>query len=43
MEVGEGYVGIDVSKQQLQVAIRPSGEQFSEVNDARAVRRLVNG
>ena len=35
------YVGIDVSKAQLEVAIRPSGERFSEANDARAVRRLV--
>ena len=37
----EVYVGIDVSKAQLEVAIRPSGERFSEANDARAVRRLV--
>src|ERR1700726_4550523 len=37
----EVYVGIDVPKAQLEVAIRPSGERFSEANDARAVRRLV--
>jgi transposase len=41
MAGSEVYVGIDVSKQQLQVAIRPSGERFAEANDARAVRRLV--
>jgi len=35
------YVGIDVSKPRLEVAIEPGGEQFSEANDARAVRRLV--
>jgi transposase len=35
MASGDVYVGIDVSKPQLQVAIRPSGEHFAEVNDAR--------
>jgi len=39
--MGEVYVGIDVSKESLEVAVRPSGEQFSERNDARAVTRLV--
>jgi len=41
MEDHAVYVGIDVSKPQLEVAIGPGGEHFSEVNDARAVRRLV--
>jgi transposase len=35
------YVGVDVSKERLDVALRPSGEYFSEVNDERAVSRLV--
>jgi len=34
-------VGVDVSKQRLDVAIRPSGEWFWEANDERAVARLV--
>jgi transposase len=39
---GQGiYVGVDVSKEQLDVALRPSGELFSEANDKRAVNRLV--
>jgi len=35
------YVGIDVSKERLEVAIRPSGERCSEANDERAVQRLI--
>ncbi len=35
------YVGIDVSKEVLEVAIGPSGERFVEANDQRAVRRLL--
>lgn len=35
------YVGIDVSKQQLDVAIRPGGQCFAESNDGPGVRRLV--
>lgn len=35
------YVGVDVSKERLDVALRPSGEFFSEANDERAVSRLV--
>jgi transposase len=39
---GQGiYVGVDVSKERLDVAVRPSGEFFSEANDQRAVSRLV--
>jgi transposase len=35
------YVGVDVSKQRLDVAVRPSGEGFAEANDKRAVSHLV--
>ena len=35
------YVGVDVSKERLDVAVRPSGECFAEANDKRAVSRLV--
>jgi hypothetical protein len=35
------YVGVDVGKQQLEVALRPGGEQFSLPHDERAVRALV--
>jgi transposase len=34
-------VGIDVAKDELVVAVLPSGESFTEVNDERAVMRLV--
>src|ERR1039458_1597070 len=34
-------VGIDVAKAELVVAVLPSGESFTEVNDERAVVRLV--
>ena len=37
----EVYVGVDVSKERLDLAVRPSGESFAEVNDKRAVSRLV--
>ena len=37
----EVYVGVDVSQERLDVAMRPSGEFFSEANDKRAVSRLV--
>ena len=37
----EVYVGVDVSKERLDVALRPSGEFFSEANDKPAVSRLV--
>jgi transposase len=36
------FVGVDVSKEKLDVAIRPSGEFLSEPNEQRSVRRLVN-
>ena len=41
MEKQGVFVGVDVSKAKLDVAIRPSGEFFSEANDERSVRRLV--
>ena len=34
-------VGIDVGKDALAVAVLPGGESFTEVNDERAVTRLV--
>jgi len=34
-------VGIDVAKDELAVAVLPSGESFIELNDERAVMRLV--
>lgn len=37
----EVFVGIDVSKAQLDVAIRPSGETLSESNDESGWKRLV--
>lgn len=37
----EVYVGVDVSKERLDVAVRPSGEFFCEPNDKPAVSRLV--
>lgn len=41
MESKGVYVGVDVSKERLDVAIRPSGELFREANDERAAARLV--
>jgi transposase len=39
---GQGiYVGVDVSKERLDVAVRPSGQFVAEANDKRAVSRLV--
>ncbi len=35
------FVGVDVSKEGLDVAVRPGGEQWSEANDAAGVKRLV--
>jgi transposase len=36
-----GFVGIDVSKDQLDVAFRPEGRQLQVGNDARGIARLV--
>ena len=38
----ERFVGIDVSKAMLEVAIRPSGERWSVANEEAGVRELVN-
>lgn len=35
------YVGIDMSKERLDVAVRPSGQQWSEDNRAEGIERLV--
>ena len=35
------FVGIDVSKQQLDVAVRPSGEQWTVPHDEGGIRDLV--
>jgi transposase len=35
------FVGIDVSKLELVVALRPSGESFAVPNDRRGIKRLV--
>ena len=37
----EMYVGIDVAKDQLQVALRPGGEAWSVTNDRAGLRDLV--
>ena len=43
VDVAEGktFVGVDVSKQCLEVAVRPNGEVWSESNDRMGVHRLV--
>lgn len=41
MEVGFTFVGIDVSKARLDVAVRPSGESESFLNDAGGIQDLV--
>ena len=39
---GQGiYVGVDVAKERLDIALRPSGESFAEANDKPPVSRLV--
>lgn len=35
------YVGIDVSKARLDIAVRPSGDEWSEANDDVGIERLV--
>jgi transposase len=35
------WIGIDVAKAELVVALRPSGEQWTEANDERGVRTVV--
>jgi transposase len=41
MDDEDVYVGVDVSKERLDVALRPSGECLGEANDERAVSRLA--
>ena len=41
MAEGKTFVGVDVSKQCLEVAVRPNGEVWSESNDRMGVHRLV--
>ena len=36
------FVGIDVAKAQLDIALRPSGERWAVPNDARGVATLVD-
>ena len=38
----EMYVGIDVSKAELVVAVRPSGERMTLSNDRTGIKRLVS-
>ena len=37
------FVGIDVAKAQLDIAVRPSGERWAVPNDAAGWRRSWNG
>lgn len=41
MEVSSNFVGIDVSKERLDVSMRPSGERESITNDKAAIEALV--
>ena len=41
METVAVYVGVDVAKRSLEVGVRPSGENFSESNDAPGCARLA--
>jgi transposase len=41
METPPSFVGIDVSKKRLDVALRPSGEVFTVANDATGLHQLV--
>lgn len=41
MEADGPYVGIDVSKDQLDIAVRPTGETWSMPNDASGITELV--
>jgi transposase len=39
--MGGGFVGIDVSKDRLDVAFRPGGEDLQVANDRRGIARLA--
>lgn len=41
LEVVPSFIGIDVSKKQLDIAVRPSGERESVSNDEAGIRTLV--
>jgi len=41
MSSGPTYVGIDISKQRLDIAVRPSGQVWQAANTARGIRQLV--
>jgi transposase len=41
LEVASIFVGIDVSKAQLDIAMRPTGEKESFSNDAAGIKALV--
>ena len=43
MRKREHFVGIDVSKAELAVAVRPSGESWTVNNDEAGIRELVSG
>src|SRR5260370_15800523 len=42
MNASEVFVGIDVSKETLDVAVRPSGERWRTTNDERGITELVS-
>ena len=41
MQEAEVFVGIDVSKKQLDIALRPSKKAFSAINDPRGIAQVV--
>ena len=43
MVSGSLFVGIDVSKARLDVALRPSGQTWSVTNDEAGIAELVSG
>jgi len=43
MSESQFFVGIDVAKAQLDIAVRPTGERWSAPNDAAGIATLVEG
>ena len=43
MEAESPYVGIDVSKNQLDIAVRPAGDTWSMPNDVSGITEVVQG
>jgi transposase len=41
MHTSSLYIGIDVAKAQLDIAVRPSGEQWTATNDEAGISTLV--